>query len=81
MAAFAFRIVTSAQRCGIVRTRQDDKFLRGGTGLHLWFAILVVVSLQTLTILRPILSAPDASDGSRPKMFFVEHFFSTLANN
>ena len=81
VAAFAFRIVTSAQRCGIVRTRQDDKFLRGGTGLHLWFAILVVVSLQTLTILRPILSAPDASDGSRPKMFFVEHFFSTLANN
>lgn len=42
--------------------------------LYVWFAVLFVVSLQMVTVMRPMLSRPE--DGRHPagKCFFLRHF-------
>lgn len=65
--------------------------VRSTAGLRLWLAVLAVVALQTVTLLRPMLSAPKgttegeaaAESAAAPatppeKMFFLEHFVRTL---
>lgn len=65
--------------------------VRSTAGLRLWLAVLAVVALQTVTLLRPMLSAPErsaeggaaAESAAAPatppeKMFFLEHFVRTL---
>lgn len=60
-------------------------------GMRVWFAVFVLVVLQTVTLLRPMLSAPPektAEDGEEKreddsgrlpeKCFFLTHFFWTL---
>ena len=57
-------------------------------GLRLWLAVLAVVALQTVTLLRPMLAAPEkpaegeaaatAAPSASEKMFFLEHFVRTL---
>jgi len=49
-------------------------------GLKLWFCILMVVTLQMTTVMRPLLTHPNR-DGhiiTTKKMFFVEHFGKTM---
>lgn len=65
--------------------------VRSTAGLRLWLAVLAIVALQTVTLLRPMLSAPERSaEGGAAaesvgapatppeKMFFLEHFVRTL---
>ena len=66
--------------------------VRSAAGLRLWLAVLVVVALQTVTLLRPMLAAPSpepeptpfdapgakAAPAAPEKMFFLEHFVRTL---
>ena len=64
--------------------------VRSTAGLRLWLAVLAVVALQTVTLLRPMLAAPEkpaegeaaAAAAAAPsvpeKMFFLEHFVRTL---
>ena len=82
-ASYAMRPAAGLQRVGGIRT---------SAGLRLWFAVLAIVALQTVTLLRPMLAAPAAPDaeGADPaaktaekspepkKMFFLEHFGRTL---
>lgn len=48
-------------------------------GIKFWFLVLVIVTLQMVTCMRPILTAPEA-DGwwTGKKMFFLQHFGSTF---
>ena len=81
-AFYAMRPAAGLQRVGGIRT---------SAGLRLWFAVLAIVALQTVTLLRPMLAAPSSSaEGADPaataaekspepkKMFFLEHFGRTL---
>ena len=64
--------------------------VRSTAGLRLWLAVLAVVALQTVTLLRPMLAAPEkpaegeaataeaAAPSAPEKMFFLEHFVRTL---
>ena len=62
--------------------------VRSTAGLRLWLAVLAVVALQTVTLLRPMLAAPEkpaegeaaatAAPSASEKMFFLEHFVRTL---
>ena len=64
---FAARFLRRANEVGLLK-RQN--------GLRLWFAILIVVTLQMTTVMRPMLVAP--KEGERiiatGKMFFLRHF-------
>jgi len=59
---------------------KDSGLLKKHAGLRLWFVIVIVVSLQMTTVMRPILSA--SKDGAqaapREKMFFLQHFGKTF---
>lgn len=48
-------------------------------GFNVWFIIFLITALQTVTIVRPLLSVPAEQDGSRGKCFFVTHFFRSVA--
>jgi len=48
------------------------------TGTRLWFFILMIVTLQMTTFMRPMLSAPDKGWRSPGKKFFLSHFSSTF---
>ena len=81
--SYAMRPAAGLQRVGGIRT---------SAGLRLWFAVLAIVALQTVTLLRPMLAAPatppaegeeaaakTAETSPEPKkMFFLEHFGRTL---
>ena len=43
-------------------------------GLRVWFVVLVVVSLQMVTLLRPMLAAKKPDAGPAAKCFFLSHF-------
>jgi len=64
---FASRFLRRAGEVGLLK-RQE--------GLKVWFVILIAVTLQMTTVMRPILTAP--ADGERTiatgKMFFLRHF-------
>lgn len=50
------------------------------TGMRVWMALLVLVSLQTVTLLRPMLAPPpekgsNADEKRHEKCFFLTHFF------
>ena len=52
-------------------------------GMRVWLALLVVVALQTVTLVRPMLAeAPEkdskADEKRREKCFFLTHFFMTV---
>ena len=78
---FAVRPALGLMRAGGVRST---------AGLRLWLAVLAVVALQTVTLLRPMLAAPEksaegeaataeaAAPSAPEKMFFLEHFVRTL---
>lgn len=70
-ASFAIRPANRAHKLG---------FLGGTVALRVWLILLVVVALQTATLLRPMfapLGTPPIPEG---KCFFLSHFFSTLPN-
>jgi len=54
----------------------ETGLLKHQGGLKVWFVILIVVTLQMTTVMRPILTAP--AEGERiiatGKMFFLRHF-------
>ena len=54
--------------------------LKKHAGLRLWFVILILVSLQMTTVMRPILSAPKEDGRAAPgeKMFFLQHLGKTF---
>ena len=53
--------------------------LQRQAGLKLWFAILLLVTLQMATCMRPLLSAPgERGWWTSEKLFFLSHFSQTL---
>ena len=58
---------------------QAHTLFKKASGIKLWFFVLIVVTLQMVTCMRPILTAPEA-DGwwTGKKMFFLQHFGSTF---
>lgn len=63
--------------------------LRAVGGIRVWLAVLAVVAMQTVTLLRPMLSEPPKGKaekgalealgiGRKEKMFFLEHFGRAL---
>ena len=47
-------------------------------GIKLWFFILILVTLQMATCMRPILSKPEKGWWPAEKKFFLSHFRETL---
>jgi hypothetical protein len=47
-------------------------------GIKLWFLILMLVTLQMATCMRPMLTKPEKSWWTGEKQFFLSHFGSTL---
>jgi hypothetical protein len=52
--------------------------LQRQAGIKLWFLILILVTLQMATCMRPMLTKPDARWWTGEKQFFLAHFASTL---
>ena len=48
-------------------------------GLRVWFVVLVVVSLQMVTLLRPMLAAKKPDAGPAAKCFFLSHFADVVS--
>ena len=47
-------------------------------GLVAWFAILLIVALQAITLVRPMLAKENPPPCTQGKCFFVTHFLETL---
>jgi len=61
-----------------------DKLKDGGqllqqAGIKLWLAILMIVTLQMVTCMRPMLSRPVHGWWTGEKQFFLTHFTQTMA--
>jgi len=56
--------------------------LKKHAGVRLWFMVLILVSLQMTTFMRPVLTAPKQGERPAPreKMFFLQHFGKTLVS-
>lgn len=61
----------------IEKLRAQALFQKSG-GIRLWLLVLVVVTLQMVTCMRPILTTPKAGWWTGEKMFFLQHFGSTF---
>lgn len=59
------------------KLRANSLFQRQG-GIKVWFLILVVVTLQMTTYMRPILAKPERGWLTGEKQFFLSHFGSTF---
>ena len=68
-AHFAHRPLLHVRELGIVRSL---------AGLRVWFAMFLLVALQTITLIRPMLPSPDDDRQPDGKCFFLEHFRRTL---
>ena len=49
------------------------------TGIHLWFLVFMLVTLQMTTCLRPMLARPAETARPAAKLFFLSHFAATLS--
>ncbi|MBP1588580.1 MAG: hypothetical protein IJT88_05260 [Kiritimatiellae bacterium] len=71
-AIFAIRPVDRARKLGFV----------GGTlALRVWLILLVIVALQTATLLRPMLAPRGTPPSPEGKCFFLSHFISTFPDS
>ena len=68
-ASFAIRPV--ARACAL-------KLLDATLALRVWLLLLVIVALQTTTLLRPMLAPPSTPPSPEGKCFFIRHFFHLL---
>lgn len=59
------------------KLRANSLFQRQG-GIKVWFLILVVVTLQMTTYMRPMLAKPESGWWTEEKQFFLSHFGSTF---
>lgn len=57
----------------IARVQAFEPF-RQATGIRCWLLVLVLVSLQMATTLRPLLRAPEGGFCDTGKLFFLMHF-------
>lgn len=63
----------------IHKLQSNSTFTRVG-GIKIWFIIVVLVTMQMVTCMRPILVEVTGEDGwwTGKKMFFLQHFGSTF---
>jgi hypothetical protein len=59
------------------KLRANPLFERQG-GIKLWFLILIVVTLQMTTCMRPMLGKPENGWWTGRKQFFLSHYISTF---
>ena len=57
---------------------QTFQAFRQSAGIRCWFVVLVLVSLQMVTALRPMLELPDQGGLRTEKLFFLRHFGETF---
>jgi hypothetical protein len=78
LALFIWLIAASFAVRYIGKLQAHALFKKAG-GIKLWFFVLVLVTVQMVTCMRPILTAPE-TDGwwTGKKMFFLQHFGSTF---
>jgi hypothetical protein len=61
----------------ITRLKEHALFKKAG-GIKIWLFILILVTLQMTTCLRPMLAAPKDGWWTGGKLFFLSHFGSTF---
>lgn len=59
---------------------EERKLIGSTTGFTAWLIIFVVVAFQTITLVRPMLSRPNASPEPQGKRFFVTHFLTAVCS-
>jgi len=59
------------------KLRANPLFQKQG-GIKMWFLILIVVTLQMATCMRPMLAKPEKGWWTGEKKFFLSHFGSTF---
>ncbi len=77
LALFIWLIAASFAVRYIGKLQVHALFKKAG-GIKLWFFVLVLVTVQMVTCMRPILTAPKAGWWTGEKMFFLQHFGSTF---
>lgn len=55
---------------------EKHDFLQQSTGIRAWFLVLVLVSLQMTTCMRPLMASSDRGWWTSEKQFFLQHFAS-----
>jgi len=62
------------------KLKSNDLFKKQA-GINVWFIILIVVTLQMTTCMRPMLSKPEKGWFTPEKQFFLSHFGSTFTQD
>lgn len=78
MLALLIWVIAASFGIRFIGKLEGHALFRKAGGVKVWFFILVLVTLQMVTCMRPILSAPKAGWWTGEKMFFLQHFGSTF---
>jgi hypothetical protein len=78
MLALFIWIIAASFAIRYIGKLQTHALFKKASGIKLWFFVLVLVTLQMVTCLRPLLTAPKAGWWTGEKMFFLQHFGSTF---
>ncbi len=78
MLAFLIWLIALAFAARYVGKLKVNLLFQRQSGIMLWLIILMVVTLQMATCMRPMLTKPDRGWWTSEKMFFLTHFGSTF---
>ena len=78
MLAFLLWLVAIGFAARFVEKLKANALFQRQTGIKLWFFILMLVTLQMATCMRPMLSQSDDGWWTSKKQFFLAHFVATL---
>lgn len=76
--SFALIAVAVALGARTLAGAAKARAVQGSGGLVAWFAILLIVALQAITLVRPMLAKENPPPYTQGKCFFVTHFLETL---
>jgi hypothetical protein len=78
MLAFLIWLIALSFAARYVGKLKVNPLFQRQSGIMLWLIILMVVTLQMATCMRPMLTKPDRGWWTSEKMFFLTHFGSTF---
>jgi len=78
MLALLIWLVAAIFTARYVGRMSENPAFQHQAGIKVWFVILIIVTMQMVTYMRPILVKPDGGWWTAKKMFFLSHFGSAL---
>ena len=71
--ACAFAAIAAYFASRPLRCAHESRLVGSRAGLNVWFAVFFLVALQTVTLMRPMLSPSGTERNPEGKCFFLEH--------